>query len=805
MKRTILYLFLALIILLPLPQAAQEKGPAPGSESEAEAGGDPFSFDFQLMNHLPGGYFYPFVIENYAPDATFLTESSNGFALMDNPRVYFEGDSFVQFNWFYNGLNVNSALNAGAPGIMLPFSSVTRFRMQGENPLSVFSGMDMVSQLPRESYSRLMASTVYGDMGGYFMDFMIQPSHPTERADYLYNERRRISGNYFVDYQWARKLGQSHLAVGFNYLDLRREFNDFNAFDQVFEEKGQWLLGHFRLDRKQARGGYEVFGAFNYLDRSHQDAELAVYPQETIDKKRYSFLGGVTLDKKSWKLTLSLLHENESLTPNEMGVVKNLFDTDGDGIYAYEYSKLGDFSSTTLNLDFRMPFRVGNLVFSLYAGGRYSFLKGDETTRDSYALTAADDPYLVALWNNPQGGYSYTNSNADAEAGLQLLADISKDVTLLGRVWGKYNLLSFDHSDNNISFLSPGFDVGLLLFRTRKINLLFSYGRMPYDIRENANLFLETGRPSGALYHWDDGNGDLRFQAGEEGDVFGYTGGAYHFLDSSLSAPLKERLLLHFSMPLSRHFVFNAKALYKRILNNFRVGSQQEYGFYETAEGKELYFYDRPFGDYVLGNNYLEKDPFYAQFQFDIKGQKEGKWFFSFSFMAHMGMGDTRFGNGPGSNDIGLLSENQANPNSWLNGFGRVDGDRGFVAKCYGGFYLGRRLFVGLSLKYRDGDPFAFMGAVPRHEQWVLYYHTIKAEDEKGKKGGPREDYVADFSVRLNYRFKLLNGEAVLSLSFFNLLDFGAELSEYVFSGGTRDAVELQVPRSLRLTLNWMF
>ena len=53
-----------------------------------------FEFDQFLISHLPGGYFYPFIIENYVPDATFLIEENNGFSLMDNPRVYFEGDSF---------------------------------------------------------------------------------------------------------------------------------------------------------------------------------------------------------------------------------------------------------------------------------------------------------------------------------------------------------------------------------------------------------------------------------------------------------------------------------------------------------------------------------------------------------------------------------------------------------------------------------------------------------------------------------------------------------------------------------------
>jgi hypothetical protein len=349
--------------------------------------------------------------------------------------------------------------------------------------------------------------------------------------------------------------------------------------------------------------------------------------------------------------------------------------------------------------------------------------------------------------------------------------------------------------------------VGILLFKHKKTKILFSYGQIPYDLRENVNLFLESQRPYGTFYRWTDGNGDLAYQPGEETRIFGYTGGRYHFVDDTIAAPFKERLLLHFSTRLSRRFELNIKAIYKKIKNNFRVKFENvdEYGFYESHEGYDIYFFDQPFRDYYLTNHYLEKDPFCAQIHFNIKGGKKDKWLFSFTFLAHMGMGDTAFGNGPGSNDIGRLDESQANPNSWINGFGRVDGDRGFVAKSYFGFYIFKKLFMGISLKYRDGNPFAFINTLSKHGQRVLYYKTIKAENEKGVKGGPREDYIADVSVKLNYSFKLFNKDAVLSLSFFNLLDFGGELSEYVFSGGTRDAVELQIPRSLRLTLNLKF
>lgn len=768
-----------------------------------------FEFDRFLIRYAPGGFFYPFIIENYVPDATFLIEENNGFSLIDNPRVYFEGDSFVNFNWLYNGINIDSALNDGSPGVLLPFSSVTSYRMQGESPLSNDYGMNFRSEIPPGNFSRLIASSVYTDLGGYWLTFMIQPNHPKTRADRLYSTRRKIKNNYFLDYTFNKKFTDSHLSVAFSYFDMQRQFDDFNTYDATFEEDGKLFLANTRFRKNLKNGYYDIFGIFNYLDRSHLQAETGNYPQETLGKERYALLTGFTLEKKKLALKLSFLLEKEDLAPVEKNFAKDLIDNDGDGIYPFgdtDESKMGEFSSTTVN--FNLKYQVTHpqsqrpVSIDTFADVRYSTLKGDETIHDYNAISFDRRPYLVVLWNK---GKAYRNANMNARIGMNIDADISREVSLLAKLYLNYDGLYFDNTANNLTFFTPAFDVGLLLFKTRRTRLLFSYGILPYDTRENINFFLESERPYGTLHRWHDTNGDTSYQMGEEGDIFGYTGGRYHFVDENISAPRKERLLLHFSTPLSRYFTLHIKAIYKRIKNRFRVKFNQEYGFYETHENHEIYFFDKPFRDYYLANGGYEKEPFYAQLLLDFQGRRADKWFFSFSFLAHMGMGDTAFGNGPGSNDIGIIDESQANPNSWLNGFGRVDGDRGFVAKSYFGYYLGKKLFLAVSLKYRDGNPFAFFSTLSRYNQRVIYYSTIKAENEKGVKGGPREDYVADVSAKLSYRFKLFNRDAVIGLSFYNVLDFGAELSEYVFSGGTRDAIELQIPRSIRLTLDWWF
>jgi hypothetical protein len=786
------------------------------SDDDYSFGPATFTFDGFMINHFPGGNFYTFFIENYVPDATFLLEENNAFSLIDNPRVYFEGDSFIQFNWLYNGLNLNSSLNHGAPAVMLPFASITSMQMRGESPLHNDYGMSFLSDLPEKSFSRLKVSNVFPNMGGYgpWAKFMVQPSHPSERADRLYNERRKIKSNFYIDYLWSKVFGDSQFMVSMNYFDITRRFNDFNTFDTTFEEEGKLFLAHSIYKKNLHQGYYKIFGIYNYLKRSAQGAELAMYPQETTKKDRHSINAGFSLEKKKFDVKLSVLYEDESITPNQLNFTKDLFDTDGDMFYPFD--RLGKFKATTVNLSVDVPltFNIKNRLLSLniFARGRYASLSGEETIHDFNPILFNGDSYLVYQWSGD--GSNYRNTNVDMNTGFNITYDISKDFSFITKLWLAYNNIRFTSPNNKMNFITPGFDVGILLFKSKKSKILLSYGRIPNDIRENVNFFLEKRRPYADIYQWNDLNNDLSFQPGEEirfPFVGNTSGWSHNFNLQELSAPLKERLLLHFSTPISKNFTLNIKGIYKKHRNHFRVKFlYDDYGFYENIEGQDFFFFNkiddyRDDWKYLVVNNYLEKDPFYAQFHFNIKGRRENKWVCSFSFMAHMGMGDTAFGNGPGSNDIGILSESQANPNSWINGFGRLDGDRGFVAKGYFGFYITKRLFMAMSLKYRDGTPFAFINTLSKHDQHILYYKTIKAENEKGVKGGPREDYISDMSIRFNYKFKFLNKDSVLSLTCFNIFDSGGELSEYVFSGGTRDAVELQIPRSLRLTFEWVF
>ncbi len=766
-----------------------------------EPDGAEFIIDNFKLETLPGGYFYSSFFENLAPDAVWLTEESNGFGLLDRAKVYFEGDSWTQFNWRYAGHSINSALDEGSPALQLPFLAIGAMALRGETPERRDYGFSFSPRSPAGKASRVMLSTAFPNLSGYTgLGRLALGNHASKRADNLYETRRRLDGNLQLDFALERGSGASSLLLAGGYLSMERRFNDFNERDRQFEEDGELFQLLSRWQRQWARSTLDLDLVVNAGRRSNLFAEDGRYPQETCAQDSRSWLAAAAWSGGPGSLKLSWLHERQQRRPAVQDAGKDLQDIDGQVFFPFD--KWGAFRADTLALDAEREFAFSWLKkkVSLKPFLELSavFRSASERTGERNEIYFAGEPYLVYLWPGT-GAVDYRNQRRHAAAGALWRMDLSERVAWHARFFLQYQGLGFPGGSNNLDFLQPAGEAGVSVQAGRRTKASLSYGILPYEMRTGVSDFLEVERPGASVYYWGDANRDGLFQDGEQGALFGLSGGASHAAGPDLKPGLRERLELLLATPLSANFRLDVKGLYKRIRRQAWVRFAEEYGHFEEIDGQQVYFLDRPVTGYELGNAPFTRDPFYAQFLVRIHGEKARRWFFSFSFLAHMGMGTTAFGNGPEANDIGIISESQAFPNSWVNGFGRVDGDRAFVGKVFFGWYLRPRLFLSGSVKYRDGNPFAFISAFQRNGQWVISYQTIKAEDEHGRKGGPREDCVWDFHFKIGYDVSLLGGRGRLELSLFNLLDFGSELSENVFSGGARLANELQLPRSLRL------
>lgn len=780
------------------------------SEARLLAGGDPppppagSAFPRWAMARFPGGWFVPTYLEAYAPDTTLLNEESNGFSMLDSPRVYYSGESPLYFNWYYGQVSLTSVLHPGTAALALPFSAVDRFDLRPEAPEQAQMGLHLVPVIADEAPgSSGMFSIVDPNMGEVSSTFQFLMNTPAvKRNRLLYETRRRFRESFFLDYALRKRFATSSLLTSVQYWSQQRQFNDFNRRNDVFSESGSRLLLHALYRRHVSDGVWDVFAAADVRGRSHWNAEYGVYPQETLSGGRYAMLAGTGYTAGRLHLNLSAIHEYQRPDASPASYAKDLLDNDGDAIYpqAPEATRHG----TALQLFLRAPLlderQTPGTKLGLFLDGRYSFLTSGASPAAINEISVASRPYQVWLWNK---GAATSSSLLRASGGVQADRAIGREAHLLAKAWALLVRVNPSGTVNDRTWVEPGLDLGVSSPLWPGARLQIAAALAPGEVRENLAEFLEQGAPSAMVAGWNDSNGDRRYQPNEQGSVYGYSGGPNHLLDPGMLFPRERRLMVSLEQELSPHWRVGVHGLYKTFANQLWVNFKDPYGFQETSSGRTLFFFDRPYKDFYLGNAPSGPQPFYGQACFRVSGQREQRWLFALSFLTHIGMSPTAFGNGPLSNDPGIIAESQANPNTLLNAFGRVDGDRAFVARLFYGFYPVKDLFVALSLKYRDGDPFAFLNADYGHNQWVLTYSTIKAENDHFEKGGPREDYMAELNLQVTYRRKVFGRDVLLSVAGFNLLDVGYELSEYVFSGGSRDPMELQIPRSLRVTVGF--
>jgi hypothetical protein len=757
-----------------------------------------FYFDEFISGILPGAGFFPFFFENYSPDLIYMIEESNGFSYMDNQKPYYEGESPIYFNWYLNGFNVSSSLNSGGSAILPPVSTTVLFDLKGETSFRTQNGMNFILNKYHKNTTNMNLSTVFPNMGSYvsFAPSLLSP-HPSERSIALYRTRRKILSNNNISISGFIKFKNSSLSFDFGYYNIKRQFNDFNEYDSVFSGRGEVFSFITDYKKHNKEGSLELISAFTKKFRDNDFAEFGRLPQETYKKESFNFFTGVKIEYKGYNIKSSVLLENEKITPIVYDFSKELTDIDGDGFFPFE--RFGKFSAITIFSEGEKEYEFNKFSIKPFLRLRTSIILAKEESFDSNNISFQNKPYLSLQWYNPFEKYKTINNNISAGINFKYSSGDTMDIN--SNIYFKYGYLSFEDRARDIGLFNIGWDMGIRLFPQSKNKIFFSFGKIPYDLKENLNFFLESKRPFGKYFYTvSNENSDFSI-----GDLYKTTGAFFHIPDKNLKPPYSFRFLSLLSFKISKYFRFNIKTLYKKFKNNFWVKYGNYNGEYRDINGYDLYFQQNYAQNYILTNYDFKKEPFYGEFLMQIKGYKKNSWLFSFSFMAHMGMSYTSFGNGPIYNDMGTLDESMADPNSWINGFGRVDGDRAFAGKIFFGFYPFKNFSIGGSIKYRDGDPFAFINYYDTGKNIIFYYKTIQAENEKGIKGGPREDCVWDFSFKFKYNFNMGKAKVDIYLTIFNFLDLGSELSENVFSEGFRYANELQIPRSIRLGINVRF
>ena len=187
-----------------------------------------------------------------------------------------------------------------------------------------------------------------------------------------------------------------------------------------------------------------------------------------------------------------------------------------------------------------------------------------------------------------------------------------------------------------------------------------------------------------------------------------------------------------------------------------------------------------------------------------------------------MGAGLSALGNGPAANNIGVLSESTANPNTQSTidnaqgkqpGFGRLDQDKAYVCRIYLGHNVNQHFQYGITGRWTDGQPFAFFNTATNTDangntQMAVRPVCTRGINPTDGNFGCRESAL--FNIDLHARFvTTIWWHRTLSLNVlcYNIYDFGNVYNEMCFPEGSRGKgsrganMTLTIPRGIVATL----
>lgn len=358
-----------------------------------------------------------------------------------------------------------------------------------------------------------------------------------------------------------------------------------------------------------------------------------------------------------------------------------------------------------------------------------------------------------------------------------------------------------------------------------RMDLIAANYRIPYTYEQIQ--FLSDDYMSGEVYY-----------AGTN-TLLTTTGGKYHRIGKELKQPQYVAVDIPIVFTIGRHEI-SILSSFKKYYNTWSVRLADEsadsyeavaaqqaeednmtYNVYRMKPQERYYeVYPSP----ATGTGIFNSPVFVSNvIKYTYNGKKV---YVSFSWQSECVSGASALGNGMQTEDIQVLSESLASPNSRLvnanmqqedagiRSLGRLNQDRAYIARLQLGVNITENWQLSLSGKFRDGIPFCHYRTyidtdAAGHSQAVVWAANTRGINVRDGNFGQRTDSFFNFDLRLKYRGAIKGVPFSVQAVCYNVWDFATELNEYCmyYDGATgkdltgqRTPLSLCTPRGLLLT-----
>lgn len=592
--------------------------------------------------------------------------------------------------------------------------------------------------------------------------------------DPLYN-----SPYYKVQFDGRYSFDNSLLKEAGFYINLSGKKDDNSEIYYNWEEVSRLTTFSATVFGKGMSNGHKLNAALTYSLNNRKHDNIC-FERNVIDQDGES-MEPFEPDGTNHELTLFVGYEKK-LTPHLK-------------LIGEAYNSIIRFNPSTRSFFNEIYCKLPDPIESHFPEGEFQPIKHERVELMRYFWTTS--PFTGGLLDNQIS--AKFEKRFSRKFNLQASLGMSIDGFLLG---------------GGRSKVSPNFLAGVeatfVGSRHFDISLAITHDRIRYNI--NDLRFFSRDYLNGEAY------------SATTNDLMLTTGGRYHALKSGLRQPafVGIDIPVHIYFDRNRRHELALIQTYRKYYNTWYTsfgGDAGQYGRFVD----DVFYYNRGEKYYTvgylpsgaMGNNFFTDSPYYFS-QLTRYTYHGDKVFVSLSWQS-LQMGClSALGIGPVANNVGVLSESTANPNtskvmdnpSPYSGAGRGDQDKGFVLRMYASYNISRMFQVGVNLKWTDGQPFT-------------HYHTELFTDEAGNRQvaivparsrgtnpidgdfGERENAIFNIDLHARMQWRWLNRDMSLMLLCYNIFDFGNSINEYSFNEGLNDNradMILNIPRGLLLT-----
>ena len=574
---------------------------------------------------------------------------------------------------------------------------------------------------------------------------------------------------------------------------------------------------HTKLNYFLVTNGRSDYGSELYYNRNEQ-ANLRSYQAGLYSTTRFANDG---------KLVAGLSYELGNMRHDTLNFARNLLDQDGEAFDPW-YAD-GRLHSVNMSVQYDQPLLPW---LRIHAEAYNSILHFRPTTGDwsnaVYAQSIAD-PMPTPLYTYNWHSDAFTSGLLENEAlviaeknlarGLNLYAHVG--VSLDGILLGKGQSVV---SPNVLAKLAIDYEP-VWWFR---FGVSVSHHRMSYtwdEVQYLSNDYM---------------NGEVRYA---DNTLLATTGGRYHTPEKNLWMHQPSYAVLDLPIAFTfgksrRHQVALINSLrkyynmwYTDFADGLDANMQKEGDYYYLREGEKNYTVTTQPLD-LMSSRVGGRTPYYMSnlVKYTYTGKK---WFVLVSWQSYLMSGLSTMGNGPLHNNIGVLAESSANPNTYRalseaslahQGNCRLNQDKSFILRMQVTYNVCKYFSLGFNGKFKDGQPFSTYTAAPAlvngHPQVALVNSDAKGINMANSAFGKREDAFFNLELRATGRWWVCDIPMSLEVMCYNMYDFGTALTEYTFDDynhptyphwtvergiasmkDSRTSMSLCIPRGLLVTL----